>query len=61
MNQQKQREAIGKALHKQNKKRYQWSAIRKDEGLSFEGLTKETRVANEAEEVNLEPKEKEPA
>jgi hypothetical protein len=41
MNQQKQREATGKALHKHNKKRFAWSAITKDEGVSFEALEPE--------------------
>jgi hypothetical protein len=39
------RAAIGRALHKHNKKRFQWAAIRKDETASFEALKDEDQEA----------------
>jgi hypothetical protein len=41
------RAAIGRALHKHNKKRFQWAAIGKDETASFEALKDEDQTVGE--------------
>ena len=47
------REAIGKALHKHNKKRFSWGVIGKDETATFEAPKNDSQAVNPATRETL--------
>jgi hypothetical protein len=47
------REAIGKALHNHNKKRFSWAAIGKDETATFEALKDDSQAVNTTNQETL--------